>query len=826
MHHALIWLLTIEVLGLVAFPLTFSLFRRLPDRGFALSKVLALLLASYVLWVVGLTHLLPNAQYTVVLIVALMALVSLLVLRLREREIWCFIRSEWPSLLAGQLVFLGLFFLWVSLVSFSPAINHTEKPMDFAFLNSILRSTHFPPEDPWLLGHSISYYYFGHFMMATLTKLTAIPSAVSYNLATALLPALLGAGAFSLVYNLIRLSGARMRNAILFGLAAPLFLLLLGNLEGVLELVHARGWGSEGFWQWVSIKGLEGGNGSSLGIFPSDYLWWWRGTRVIDSIVEGASLDYTITEFPFFSYLLGDLHAHASALPFLVLNLALGLNLFVSAERLGLSWLRNNLWQVFGLALSLGALAFINIWDFPVFAALFFVTVLVKSYGDWSGQAQHAVLSALVLAVPVLAGAVLLYLPFYLDLGSQVSGIAAVGDISTRPLFFFLIWGLFLLLSGSFLMRQLLDVAAWKERAPGPLTVVLVVTLLPFLLWAGWELLALWTGWGGLIRRLDGGVVGSELAVGARFGKLLPGLAIVGLASYIGLSKVRHGGDRATVYPLLVLALAMYLLVGAELFYVVDLFGNRMNTVFKLYYQAWLLLAIVSAYGLHYWLSRPMPSLWRLGTGHGKGFGLPRGLSSRSLGRSVRYAWMALVGVLILASVYYPVGAALDRTKGSGGNTLDGLAYLKKGGNASEYEAIRWLWEVAPRGRLVEAAGDGYTEYGRISASTGLPTMLGWKGHERQWRGLGSSKLLDEREAQVESIYSSDDPEYLREILEAFDIRYVYVGARERAKYGGGHFDKFPSLVQPVFQAEGVVIYERLRPGEQGIINSDVGDAS
>ena len=800
MDHALIWLLTIEILGLISFPLAFCLFRRLPDRGFSLSKLLALLLSSYILWILGLTHLIPNSQYTIIGILVLIAVASALVLKRRLPEMVSFLRRERTSLLVIELVFLGLYLLWITVVSYSPAINHTEKPMDFAFLNAILKSTYFPPEDPWLAGHSISYYYFGHFMMATLTKLTAIPSSVSYNLSIAVIASLAGAAAFGLVYNLIRLSGGAMRSGIVFGLAAPLFLVLIGNLEGVLEFVHSMAWGSVGFWEWVSIKGLDGGLGGASSFFPKDYWWWWHATRVIDTVVDGISLDYTITEFPFFSFLLGDLHPHVTSLPFLIFNLALGLNLFISRELLGLGWLRRNAWEVFAITLFLGSLGFINIWDFPIFAVIFAALVLIKSYADWGGDIKRALLPALTLVLPVLAGAVLLYLPFYMTLSSQASGISAVGEVSTRPLFFFLIWGLFLVVSGSFLLRQLWNVPQLlSAKNSGILSFLLVIILLPFLLWAGWQVLALLAGFDLFLSVLSRSIVDDVSTVGIRFAILVPGLAMVGVALYSILLRARHGNERPMIFVLLPLALAIYLLAGAELFYVVDLFGNRMNTVFKVYYQAWLLLAIVSAYGLYYCWTQPITYSVRLR--------IPLRLPSNT----VKYSWRALVVVLLLASIYYPVGAARDRARDfDGDSSLDGLAFLR-GRNSGEYESIIWLRDEAPRGRIVEAVGDDYSEYGRISSSTGLPTMLGWKGHEHQWRG--STTSFQGREQEVEMIYSSSDPEEVRRLLSAYDIRYVYVGPRERSDYGDGQFEKFSSFLEPVFREKDVVIYERLQDG-------------
>ena len=243
MADALVWLLTVEVLGLLALPLCFVLFRRLPDRGMTLAKPMALVLLAYVLWIAGLTRLIPNTQGTIIAIAAAVAVVSAVVLRGQAKQVQEFVKAEWRTLVAAEAVFLVFFFLWLWVTSEAPAIRGTEKPMDFGFLNAVLQSRHFPPEDQWLSGHSISYYYGGHFIMALLVKLTAIPSNVGYNLAVSLVPALAATGAFGLLYNLVRLSGGSIKAGIGFGLAAPALILLIGNLAGALEFVNVRGWG-------------------------------------------------------------------------------------------------------------------------------------------------------------------------------------------------------------------------------------------------------------------------------------------------------------------------------------------------------------------------------------------------------------------------------------------------------------------------------------------------------------------------------------------------------------------------------------------------------
>ena len=374
------WLLLVSFIGLLGFPLSFLLFGRLADRGYAFSKALALLLAAYVLWVLGLTGSVLNVPQTVAgILVAGVVLFGWLYYR-RWPELEAFLRAQWRYILIVEGLFLVSFLAWLYIVSEVPGINHTEKPMDFAFLTSILQSATFPPPDPWLSGHSISYYYFGHFIMALPMKLAGITSNVGYNLALATLPALVVVGALGLTYNLVRHTGGSFRSGILAGLLASVLITVMGNLEGILEFIQVRGWGSDGFWQWAALKDLNGTAGA--GLFPDTNWWWWRATRVIDTVRDGVSLDYTITEFPFFSFLLGDLHSHVLALPFVLLTLALALNLYRTTEPIGLRWILRHPWQSLAMSLCFGALAFINSWDFPVYAAILAAVTLARAWGD------------------------------------------------------------------------------------------------------------------------------------------------------------------------------------------------------------------------------------------------------------------------------------------------------------------------------------------------------------------------------------------------------------------------------------------------------------
>ena len=787
MADVLIWFLLLELAGFVVLPWAFLLFRFLPDRGLTLAKPAALLLFSYALWVLGLAHIWPNTQITVWAIFLVVASGSLWLYRRRWEELRDFLQSNWPVLLVAELIFVGLFALWVFVASGAPAITHTEKPMDFMLLNAAHQARYFPAEDLWLSGHSISYYYFGHIIVAFLTKLSGAVSSTAYNLSVATIPALAGAVAVGLVYNLVRLAGGGLRPALTAGAVAPALVLLAGNLTGALEFVRLRGWAGEGFWDWAAIKGLDAASVAG-GVFPQDFWWWFRSTRVIDTLTaEGTSLDYTITEFPAFSFVLGDLHAHVLAIPFLLLAVCATLNAYLSREPLGLSWVGRHPAQAAALALAGGALAFINFWDFPTFLALLAGVLLLKGYRDYPDSLPRAAVSAAMVFVPLLVLALVMFMPFYFSAFSgQTSGILPLQEVFTRPFLLFVVLGLFILLSLAFLLKILLRTGRSEPANAPAAATALVVAGLP---------LGLWVATGFMFGLVTDGAGAALDDLGRRLTLAGPGAVVVAVAGYCAMALSRRGNQPAA-FALMMMALAFYLLMGAELFHIVDSFGGawrRMNTVFKFYYQAWLLLGIVSAFAL-YNLNCDLFD-----------FGMDRMKAIKGI---TRITVLMLLALLLVASFYYTAGAILDRSAASAeGRTLDGLAFLKESA-PGEYAAIEWLRDEAEPGRIVEAVGDDYTDYGRISAATGRAGVLGWKGHEIQWRG--SHEAFAGREEAIAAVYSGSNPVETRRLLEHYGVRYVYFGSRERQTYGVSDLPQYGDFLKTAFHQDGVIVYEVL----------------
>jgi len=778
LYYIFLWILSVYAIGLIFFPFAFLLLKRLPDRGASLSKIFGLLVFTYILWILGYSQVVPLVQITIILVMLIFAVLAVIALRAQRFEIVSFVKAEWLHLLISEIVFLVVFFTWILVVSQVPDISHTEKPMDFGFLNAIIQSNSFPPEDMWLSGESISYYYFGHMIMANLSELTSIPSNVSYNLSLVLVPALASIAIYGLMYNLIRTSGARINKAITFSLLGPIFLVFFGHLVGGLDFLQAIGWGSDSFWEWVNIDGLTRSSQHS-GFFPQEFNWWWRDSRVINTIVNGESLDYTITEFPFFSFLLGDLHAHVMALPFLILAISVAFNTFLGQYVLGLRWFASNCLEFIFLCLVLGSLVFLNVSDFPVFATLFFCILFMHGLRQNQLSLSKAVVQALMVMTPILILSIVMYLPFYLTLRSQISGFLPLIDVSTRTLHFLLIWGFPLIVGVIFLINQLGSLSSdWKDKVK-LLRATIILTLIPFFLWICVTIIT-------SFREYD--VTHILSLISLRSIKLLPLFIIVWIAIFSGLVRSLISSN-STGFVLILMGLAFYLLIGVELFYVNDFLFLRMNTIFKLYYQVWLLFSVVITYAIYYLFSKPI--IWRLTY------------------NPWRYGLVGFVMILFFTSLYYPIAATKNRVESSDAvSTLDGLAFLKNSDRADEYEAIRMLRDEMPKGYLLEAVGGSYTEFGRVSAATGFPAPLNWPGHELQWRG--SMDPQGDRETDVKTIYTSNDLVEVSDLLDKYDVRYVYVGSREKYKYGTKGLSKFQDLLVVSFELDEVVIYERI----------------
>ena len=264
----------------------------------------------------------------------------------------------------------------------------------------------------------------------------------------------------------------------------------------------------------------------------------------------------------------------------------------------------------------------------------------------------------------------------------------------------------------------------------------------------------------------------------------LPVTGSLGLVTVImvavTLTRSRRGADDGAHYIMLLAAVAIYLLFAAELFFVHDLFGNRMNTVFKFYYQAWILLSVAGGYGAYVW--------WKQG---------PR---LTGLMQTINRASLLLVFVLIFSSIYFSLSSSVTKTSSSRlGPSLDSMKFLEKR-NQDEKETIFQIRKMAEtEDILVESVGESYSDHGRIAGYSGVPGLLGWKGHELQWHG--DDALFIDREEDVETIYTTTEYSELNRLIDKYSLTMVVVGPREKSAYGDIDMSLFDTLGERVIES-------------------------
>ena len=822
------WYILITLLGLLTFPLAYRLLPGLPDRGYALSRTLGLLLWGFVFWLavsLGVARNDLGGLFATLIAFAFFSLWwgsddedpatphRLPSIRAGLGSAFGWIKEHWGYTLLVEALFLLAFAGLAFVRANAPEALGTEKPMELAFINAVLRSETFPPNDPWLSGYGISYYYFGYVMTGMIAKMTATLGGVAFNLMIALVFGLSAIGAYGILYNLLSVY-RRKHPALLTGLFGPLFLLIISNLEGFLELLHRQGIGwtfaadgsaSGPFWTWLHMKDLSSAPIQPLGGIPERFWWWWRAARVLHDYDLADVFTEVIDEFPFFSYLLADLHPHVLAMPFGLLSLALALHLYLGGWQgeISLRWFKLPLAPrgFVVLAITLGGLAFLNTWDLPVFLALTGLGLVLRRIQqlgwNWT-RLEELVVFGLTLGLT----AIVLYFPFYASFSSQAGGILPNVVFPTRGAY---LWIMF----GALFVPLFLFLWHLREQIPANWSLGFGLSLgLTLALWL------LSVVFGVLLGNVEIGrqFITSQGATGTLdvliaatqrrfefFGGMLTLVLLLGLAAaYLTAtrSKAESAVDEEVYLPeaaiqaqsvegivspvpflLLMVLLGGLLVLAPEFIYLRDGFGSRMNTIFKFYYQAWTLWSLVSAFGFVIILTEAR-GVWGV---------LARG---------------ALLLVMAMGLVY-PVLSLPNRANyfKTDPQTLDAGEYLAH--YSPEDAAVVEFLRGQPFGVIAEAVGGSYSEYGRMATHTGLQNVQGWGWHEWQWRG--SDKAFAGRENDIRRLYESASWNETAEILKRYNVRYLVVGNLERNTYHVNEF-KFENITE-IFRMGNTVVY-------------------
>lgn len=818
----LVWFIVLELIGLLALPLTLTAFQRLTDRGYIFSKTLGVLILAWGSWILSSLHIAPFTWWTILIVALLFAIVSFFVTRRRWEELKTYARTNWKLLVLEEIGF-WLFFGILLLVRFrNPDLWHPgmggEKPMDLAYLTAITRTPYFPSYDPWFTGGYINYYYFGFVLIATLLHLTGIVPYIGYNLAVPTLFALTAMGSFAVALNFSATRQTNLRRLVLVGLCGALFVAVIGNLAQVKLIVNGvRGLSSipldsgapailklaqftDGLSHWAVDHNLDN-------TIRTEW-WYWNSTRVIPAADGEAG---PINELPFFTFLFGDLHAHMMALPITILVLALALNLIRGRTENDLPWWRDpvEILTLFFLALTTGALWTINTWDFPTYTMLVAAALVIRGFAQRGRLDINALLTVGLQFVVVVIVGRLLFQPFHSHYAGSNFGVELWKGSKTPLWAYLMIHGFFLFVIASYLIDEFfhgsghnaivraarLKLKYWRRSARlGQLFEHLTYRQPTYQL-----------AW-------DGISVLFALVAAILLLKPVIGLALI-LTFISALLLFSSHPSPARQLLLSMIGLGLILTAVVEVF-VIKGDISRMNTVFKFYLQVWVLWAIASAVALPQLASRlrsrfasprvilPEPEEGTAWTPAVAATYERIRKPGANLGSRV---WWAAFSLLLAACFLYPLTAApvriKDRFPDSTSRTLNGTAYMQTSTYFDDGRPVQLEWDreatewirthIQGIPTIVEASTPLYRWGSRVSIYTGLPSVIGWDWHQKQQRSVLPGQVIEQRIQDTNAIFTSTDPAQLQQLLKEYNVQYIYVGPLERIYYAGDGINKF-----------------------------------
>ena len=800
--------LTLLLFGIATFPLAAYLFPLSRSGGLTLSKSLGLLSTGLGVWVLTYLKIGRLNIFFIIFILIGVAFACWFPRRTREELFDVLGRDNTIQNIAfEETIFVLILTILCFYKGFKPEINGQEKFMDYGFMMSMIRNSKLPANDMWLSGHSINYYYFGQYIYAMITRVSMINTGVSYNISMCCAIAL----PFSMCYSIgqMLLDGAR-KNGMTGGFHIPV-------IGGILTAFAVTIFGNSHsfYYDQDSI-----GNGllsffSKLGanVGTTDGFFYPNSTRYIGHNPDSATLegirnggDYTIEEFPFYSYLVGDLHAHVCSMIVVLLIVALSVSLIYrltstafnaemkisSAHDIKGAFLHELKLvlcpELIGIAVLLGISQMTNYWDFLIyfiFSSMVLLIVTVTSSDKFS-----TIAGAFIFAVSV-GGILGLYLVF-----------------AYHPVIHALLQ---IILLGSILFATSFVPCALTRTGAGMSFLFAAATLVALPFNANFDMISnkiapcqnhsplfqLFILWGThviiCVTFLIFTIIYRNVAEKKGRGKTHEKTYTNPVAGFFGR---RNPMDVLVCGAIIV---GILLLIAPEIFYVRDIYTGgylRSNTMFKFTYAGFIILSICMIY-----------SVLRLMymTNNKSEFSVPA----------------FVVSLVFFLMLFVPAHYTLVSLKQRSGElkmenyrTLNGVSYLTEyqspnlptlyAGNLIDYDScIKWFNEMVPGDPVImEAYGNSYTDYNIVSAYTGLPSVCGWQTHEWLWRFHGivneETDLLESdpendvwelyltpRHYDIDTVYTTSDTDTIRQILDKYEVEYVIIGDLERAKYDG-----------------------------------------
>lgn len=725
------WWAILFILGLVVFPYTGRLFSTWLDKGYIFSKLIGLAVVSYLLFVFGELHILPFSSISGYIILAGIMVLSLVYFRKTKQRVYLWTRASFIISLLEELLFSVGLYAWSYVRATQSTIDGLEKYMDFGFVNSILRSTYFPPRDMWYTPDAINYYYFGHLMTAVITKLSQLPSSTTFNLMIATLFAFCFTGSFALGIHFLATSRTQgvivsKRFWIRIGIGGVLSGLLVtcaGNLHMLYGFFKAYPNETPLPFTKLAFQPL---------LFPNAY-WYPNATRFIY---------HTIHEFPIYSFVVSDLHGHVIDIPFVLLTIAL---LFIHFRKK--SFVLPSI-TVFSLQ-EIGGFFISPTFLFYILLGFFIAIMYMTNALDG--------LIYLLLTTLVVGYKYMHHYKFKVREWTTI-GIYTFRDMFIIGMCFFLFSLPFSLFFTSFVSQVGIMCA--------PEFLLKVGHIGPFIFEPNhcqrtpvWQL-------------------------GVLYGFFY--FWVISLIYFFITSrKAKKILTDADMFIAIMVICASILILIPEFAYLKDIYGDyyRANTMFKLVYQAFIMLGLSSSYII------------------------VRTISSLSRSEKLVLLPYFLVGIglvfIVLLYPYFAITSYYNGLKEYKG--LNGTSYLQTL-YPSDAMAIYWInSHISGQPVMLEAQGDSYTDYERVSANTGLPTVLGWSVHEWLWHN--TYDVIPPRASDVQTIYETTDVVKVKQLIAKYHITYIFVGKMENEKYKVSE-DKFTAIGKIMYHKDSTTIYQ------------------
>jgi YYY domain-containing protein len=811
MFGGFIWYLLIFTLGLIVFPMVFNVFVRLPDRGYPLMRISGLIISAWLAWIFGSFKILPFSQFTLWLFFGLLLLSNGMLAYRDRKSLSEYFSSHWKYVVGSEILFLMVFLFSLSVRLGNPDLWHPwlggEKPMDFAFFNAVLRSVYFPPEHPWFSGHYINYYYYGYVVAAIPTKLLGILPSIAFNLILPTWFAMTGLGVFSIAYNLAAGFGTKLdpiksdprgeksffptnmfrkdffRNHLPFfaGAFALILVLFLGNLyEAKIlwrYLPEATDSGSSINTPFGHVGAFIGGaiqvlSGQSS-LPGQNGRWYFDASRPI--LQEGP--DTPIAEFPYFTFLYGDMHPHLLVMPIFALVFGWILNLLLWPIS-SLKW-PSRIPGLIAAGLIFGSFRAAHTWDFPTFIAIGLAAIFWNIWQSRNGSVQKSIQTIIVYIMAFVGIAVAFYWPFTHWFKTEYASVELWQGHRTPLTDYLWVFGLALFVMISLIIRELVpylkaDYQDWvvssKQR---------------FLNLFKWQYLKWYLGtflvfiFMVVLWRTD-------------YQVLAFGIPLLMVVAYLVLFRRELSILQKVMWILFGLGISITLFVEV---FVLKGDSGRSNTVFRFYNEAWFILGLATSLGL---------------------VDLLTGIQRWS--RPAKISWSLVLGVLVLFAASYPLIATNEKMTDrwpdiqNPPHTLDGAVFMLGDSKiqkpaiyndenrmlnlSHDYAAILYMQDhINGSPVIVEGHTEEYRWGSRFSIYTGLPSVVGWSWHVRQHNSLIDGAIVEKLINDVNTFYNTADVQLAEQFLDIHHVQYIVVGDLERAYYDANGLNKFQQMV-------------------------------